>query len=118
MKFMKPIQPSSALSERLSRWPLSRGFTSVLALCLCLLAGGASAALAQTTGSATLRGVVKDPNGALLSNATVTMKSLRTQSDRKTKTNSDGNYAFTAIEPGAYELKVEAAGFKILSHTV
>ncbi|HEV2667711.1 MAG TPA: carboxypeptidase regulatory-like domain-containing protein, partial [Blastocatellia bacterium] len=114
---MKPIQPSSAMSERLLRRPLRTVFTTVLALCLCLMAGGASAALAQTTGSATLRGIVKDPNGSVLSNATVTMKSLRTQSDRKTKTNSDGNYAFTAIEPGAYELKVEAAGFKVLSQT-
>jgi hypothetical protein len=93
------------------------GFTPVLALCLCLLAGGASASLAQTTGSATLRGIVKDPNGSVLSNATVTLKSLRTQSERKVKTNSDGNYAFTTVEPGAYELKVEAAGFKVLSQT-
>src|SRR5262245_66693106 len=100
MNVMKPIQPSSALSERLLRRPLRMGFTHILALCLCLMAGGASAALAQTIGSATLRGVVKDPNGALVSGATVTMKSLRTQSERKAKTNSDGNYAFTAIEPG------------------
>lgn len=117
MNMKRLIQPSSALSERLLRWPLRMVFTPALALCLCLLAGGASAALAQTTGSATLRGIVKDPNGSVLANATVTLKSLRTQSDRKAKTNSDGNYAFAGIEPGAYELKVEAAGFKVLSQT-
>src|SRR5262249_5094400 len=110
MNIKKLIQPSSALSERLLRWPMM----TALALCLCLLASGA---LAQTTGSATLRGVVKDPNGAIVAGATVTMKSLRTQSERKVKTNNDGNYAFTAIEPGAYDIKVEAAGFKTLSQT-
>jgi hypothetical protein len=110
MSIKKLIQPSSALSERLLRWPMM----TALALCLCLLASGA---LAQTTGSATLRGVVKDPNGAIVAGATVTLKSLRTQSERKIKTNNDGNYAFTAIEPGAYEMKVEAAGFKALSQT-
>jgi len=116
MKKKRLIRPSSALSERLLRLPLRIGIAPALALCLCLLAGGASAALAQT-GSATLRGVVKDPNGALVSNATVTLKSLRTQSERKAKTNSDGNYTFTAIEPGAYELKIEGTGFKVLSQT-
>jgi hypothetical protein len=113
----KLIQPSSALSERLLRSPLSMGFTPVLALCLCLLTGGASAALAQTTGSATLRGIVKDPNGSALAGATVTLKNMRTQSDRKTKTNSDGIYVFSAVEPSNYEMKVEGAGFKVLTQT-
>ena len=117
MNMKKLIKPSSALSERLLRRPLRMGFTPVLALCLCLLAGGASASLAQTTGSATLRGVVKDPNGAIVAGASVTLKSVRTQSERKTKTNNDGIYVFSAIEPSNYELKVEAGGFKVLSQT-
>src|SRR5262245_12086819 len=110
MSIKKLIQPSSALSERLLRWPMM----TALALCLCLLASGA---LAQTTGSATLRGVVKDPNGAIVAGATVTLKSVRTQSERKTKANNDGIYVFSAIEPGNYDLRVEASGFKVLSQT-
>ena len=42
---------------------------------------------------------------------------MRTQSDRKTKTNSDGIYVFSAVEPSNYELKVEGAGFKVLTQT-
>src|SRR5262249_35816919 len=57
MNTIKLIPPSSALSERPQRWPLRTAFTPLLAFCLCLLAGGASASLAQTTGSATLRGI-------------------------------------------------------------
>src|SRR5262245_12728908 len=113
MKMMKLIQPSSALSGQLLRWPM----TTALALCLCLLAGGASVSLAQTTGSATLRGIVKDPSGAVVSGASVTLKSVRTQSERKVKSNSDGIYVFSAVEPSNYELKVEASGFKVLSQT-
>src|SRR5262245_23131544 len=113
MKMMKLIQPSSALSERLLRWPMM----TALALCLCLLAGGASVSLAQTTGSATLRGIVKDPTGAVVAGATVTLKSARTQTERKVKSNSDGVYVFAAIEAGVYDLRVEASGFKILSQT-
>src|SRR5262245_49414135 len=114
----KLIQTSmSVLSERLSRSPLLTVFAPSLALCICLLAGGASVSLAQTTGSATLRGIVKDPNGAVVSGATVTLTSVRTSSDRKTKTNSDGNYVFPAVDPGSYNLKVEAGGFKVLSQT-
>src|SRR5215468_7071715 len=115
MHMINLIQPSSALSRRIFRWPLKTALTPVLALLLCLLAGGASASLAQTTGSATLRGIIKDQNGAIVASATVTLKSVRTQSERKAKTSSDGNYAFTAVEPGSYDLKVEAAGFKVLA---
>jgi len=107
----------SVLSWRPSRSPLRTIFTPGLALCLCLLVGGASLSLAQTTGSATLRGVVKDPNGAVVSGASVTLKSVRTQSERKVKTNSDGIYVFAAVEPSNYELKVEASGFKVLAQT-
>ncbi|HEX5082296.1 MAG TPA: carboxypeptidase regulatory-like domain-containing protein, partial [Blastocatellia bacterium] len=117
MNMIKSIQAVSVLSERLWQSPLRKIFTHVVALCLCLLAGGASVSLAQTTGSATLRGVIKDPNGAVIGSAEVTLTSVRTKSERKVKTNSDGNYAFTAIEPGVYELRVEAAGFKILAQT-
>jgi hypothetical protein len=110
MIMMKLIQPSSALSERLLRWPMM----TALALTLFLFAPGA---LAQTTGSATLRGIVKDPTGAAVAGATVTLKSTRIQSERKVKSNSDGVYAFAAVEPGGYDLRVEATGFKILSQT-
>src|SRR5215813_11929570 len=118
IRMTKLIKTSlSVLSERLSRSPVSTLFAPGMALCLCLLAGGASVSLAQTTGSATLRGIVKDPNGAVVAGASVILKSVRTQSERKAKTNSDGIYVFTAVDPSNYELKVEASGFKTLSQT-
>ncbi len=71
-----------------------------------------SQALAQTTTSATLRGTVKDPNGAVVPNATVTLTLVATQSERSTKTNSDGVYTFTSLTPGNYTISVEASSFK------
>jgi hypothetical protein len=72
---------------------------------------------AQSTLSATLRGTVKDPNGAVVAKATVILINDRNKSERKATTSSDGNYAFTSVDPGAYTLKVEATGFKMLLQT-
>jgi hypothetical protein len=68
--------------------------------------------LAQTTGSATLRGVVTDPNGAVVAGASVTLINPRTKDERKTTTSADGGYLFSAVVPGLYTLKVEQTGFK------
>jgi hypothetical protein len=105
MNMKKLIQPSSALSERLLRWPM----ITALALCLCLFASGA---LAQTTGSATLRGAVKDANGAVLANAAVTLINEATKVERKTNTNRDGIYVLSSVPPGTYTVTAENSGFK------
>ena len=70
---------------------------------------------AQTTGSATLRGTVKDPQGAVLRDATITLVNERTKEERRTKSSEDGTYTFTAVAPGTYTLKAEASGFKTSS---
>src|SRR5215211_3464738 len=82
-----------------------------LALCVSLIAG-APATFAQTTGSATLRGTVKDPQGAVIRDASVTLINEGTKDERKTTTSDDGNYVFSAVTPGTYTVKVEAQGFK------
>src|SRR5213592_2230441 len=82
-----------------------------LLVCLAFLASAPSV-LAQGTGSATLRGTVKDPKGAVVPSATVTVINERTKDERKTTTNDEGVYVFSALTPGNYTLKVEAQGFK------
>lgn len=82
-----------------------------------LLLSGVTPTLAQVSTSATVRGTVKDPNGAVVAKATITLTSDRTQGERKTTSSSDGAYAFTAVEPGSYSLKIEAVGFKTLAQT-
>jgi hypothetical protein len=84
---------------------------SIFVFSLTML-GGVPGAHAQTTGSGSLRGTVQDPAGAIIRDASVTLINERTKDERKTKTNDEGAYAFNAVTPGTYTLRVEAAGFK------
>ena len=72
-----------------------------------------STAIGQTISSATLRGEVKDPNGASVPNATVTLVSVDRGDQRQVKTSEQGAYSFTSVAPGKYNLKVEAANFSV-----
>lgn len=82
-----------------------------------ILLFAASLAIAQTTGSATLRGTVKDPTGALVQGATVTVISERTKAERKVTTGDDGVYVFSSLTPDTYTVKVEGSGFKTAQQT-
>ncbi|MBI3652811.1 MAG: carboxypeptidase regulatory-like domain-containing protein [Acidobacteria bacterium] len=90
-------------------------FPSLIFFSTLLLATGS--AYGQTTQSATLRGTVKDPSGAVISNASVSVISERTKSERKVKTNDEGGYVFNALTPDTYTLKVEIQGFKTSQQT-
>jgi hypothetical protein len=81
-------------------------------ICLAFIVG-AQSSFAQSTGGATVRGTIRDPKGALVPNATVTLINVRTNDERKTSANGEGVYVFTALAPGNYTMRVEAQGFKI-----
>jgi len=66
-------------------------------------------------GGTTVRGVVKDPQGNLVSGATVTITDPSKNFTRTQQTNQDGAYVFTAVPPGTYNLEVTAQGFKTAS---
>ena len=107
-----------------SRTPLpsSSGFGSGLArafgfACLLLLLSVPSA-LGQVSGGATLRGVVKDPRGAVVPNATVTLVNTARGDQREVASTEDGTYVFTSVDPGAYRVRATAQGFKTSEVTV
>ena len=61
----------------------------------------------------TLSGTVTDPTGAVIPNAIVTLTDVATgTSAASVNTGPDGLYSFPNLRPGAYELKVSAAGFR------
>ena len=66
---------------------------------------------AQNTG--TISGTVTDPANAALLNANVTLSNQATGETREVKTNTEGAFVFTPLNPGTYKVKVEAAGFRI-----
>ncbi|HKU77927.1 MAG TPA: carboxypeptidase regulatory-like domain-containing protein [Pyrinomonadaceae bacterium] len=92
-----------------------RRLYATLIISIFVFSLSALSAVAQSTGSATLRGTIKDPQGAIIRGATVTLVNERTKEERSVKSSEDGTYTFTAVAPGAYTLKAEAAGFKTSS---
>ena len=66
--------------------------------------------MAQTpTGS--IRGVVKDQQGAVIPTASVTVTNKATGATRTANPGSDGIYAIENLPAGDYEIKIEAEGF-------
>ncbi|HZN08160.1 MAG TPA: TonB-dependent receptor [Pyrinomonadaceae bacterium] len=83
-------------------------FFPVLMLVAALLA--TPSALGQST--AVLQGTVTDAKGAVLPNATVTVRNRATSAERTTQSDSDGNYQVAALPPGVYSVEVKVQGFK------
>lgn len=67
-------------------------------------------ALGQST--AVLQGTVMDAKGAVLPNASVTVRNRATAAERTTQTDSDGNYQVAALPIGVYSVEVKVQGFK------
>jgi hypothetical protein len=72
----------------------------------------ASVMFAQTGGQIT--GEVRDPSGALVPGANVTVTNAATQVARTTETNTAGLYSFPDLTPGIYNVKVVRPGFDVL----
>src|SRR5437879_13628370 len=79
----------------------------VFAICAVFLVAAAHAQY-----RASIQGVVTDPQGAVVSGATVTLKNLETNQTLTTTTNENGIYNFNALPPSQYSLTVEKTGFR------
>ena len=82
-----------------------------LVLLFALLCAAPARPQAQANAS-DLQGYVRDQQGAVVQNATVTARNKATGVERNTTTNEDGYYRLAALPPGDYEVTVEAANFK------
>src|SRR5439155_15415820 len=79
-------------------------------LCVLTLLLPASV-IAQST-NATISGTVADPTGAAVPNAHLTLTSVATGSVAKTTSGPDGLFSFPNLQPGIYELRASAQGFR------
>lgn len=68
----------------------------------------------QIGGSGTIQGVVSDPSGAVIPNATVTAANLTTGTNNVRQTTQAGYYVISPLAPGPYRVTVSAPGFQTL----
>ena len=90
-----------------------KGHAATVWICVLAVIGiwGAGRAFAQVAG-ATLTGTVKDPSGAVVPNAQVSITDIDTSVSRSVSSNAAGLYTAPNLLPGNYELRVTAAGFR------
>ncbi len=81
---------------------------SLLAVLILLLA---SQAFAQST-FGTLVGTVRDPSGSVVPDCKITATNTGTSATRAALTDKEGNYVLVNLEPGTYQILIEAAGFQ------
>ncbi len=98
-------------TSRLMNWSARlRGTFAFAALGLaCALAS------AQIGGTGSIQGVVSDPTGAAIPNATVIATNAGTGAVSRQTTSGEGFYSLTALTAGKYILTVSATGFEGLN---
>jgi hypothetical protein len=79
------------------------------ALAACLLIGAVCHAQSDF---GSIVGFAKDPSGAVIPNAKMTITNEATGQDRSASTNESGYYVVTNLPPGVYTVTAEAQGFK------
>ena len=71
----------------------------------------------QQAATATIEGVITDPNGAVVPQAKVTAKNTETGFTREISTDDSGVYRLPLLPPGTYDLTVTAANFAELKRS-
>ena len=84
---------------------------SAIKIAALFLLWSAAAAIAQLP-TATILGTVKDPSGAVVPNAKVTVRNADTGDTRAATVSADGEYRLNALPVGNYNVRVEQKGFK------
>ena len=90
------------ISTRVRAWAFALSVLILLMPATCF----AQASLASLTG------VVSDPNGGVIPNASVKLTNVSTLEERQATTGSEGRYTFSQLLPGSYQLSVSASGFR------
>ena len=63
----------------------------------------------------TISGIIKDLQGNLVSNATITLKETKTGVTTSTESNTKGEYTFLQVPKSIYEIEIQTPGFENLN---
>lgn len=88
---------------------------TLLAMILFAIVVLPATAAAQTM-RGSVDGVVRDPTGAVVPGAAVTLTHPETNRSRSTTTDGRGEFIFGPLSAGTYELQIERAGFQTGNH--
>ena len=88
--------------------------TRLFALRFVFLCLGLSIGFGQVAPTASLAGVVRDPSGAVVASAEVSLNQMDTGFERKGRANENGQYLFLSVPVGVYTLRVASPGFSSL----
>src|ERR1035438_7650475 len=89
-----------------------QAFSTRTALLVGLFLSYAAVSWGQSITAGDVTGIVTDPSGGAVPNASVTLTSDSTNASRKATTSADGSYRFAFVPPGAYKIAVSASGFQ------
>lgn len=100
------------LNPNLNRGGISRRTGLLLKVAaLCLLLPLAALRLPGQNLSGKFTGTIFDPSDSAVPNATIVMTNHKANTVDMTTSNADGNFVFTALPAGEYEMKVLRPGF-------
>lgn len=85
---------------------------------LLLLVIFAAHAMAQSSTTGLVTGVVTDSSGRVVPGAQVTLTNAATSATQEQTTSSSGTYRFAFVPPASYTVTVHGAGFEALSRAV
>src|SRR5947199_6945082 len=102
-------------SKHSSSATLQRFLTGLVALLMAVVGGAGNIAHAQLSGKGEIKGTVKDPSGAVVTNATVTATDNKTGVSTSRPTNLSGDYDISPLDAGIYTVTVTATGFQKLT---
>jgi carboxypeptidase family protein len=78
---------------------------------LLLFLGLGLAAMLSGQGLTSVAGTTKDPSGAVIPGAAVSLMNVDTGAERSVVSDSQGRYSFSQVQPGSYKLTAKAPGF-------
>jgi hypothetical protein len=107
-----PLGCSSADSQTATGVPASLRQIALILLCTLGICPSESTAQAQ----ASLIGTVTDETGAVIADATISIRHTSTNLERRATTNNAGRYQLAGLDVGTYRVVVRGHGFR--SHVV
>jgi len=106
------VRMKALLDPELNHKPLaaSRALLST-ALAAVFLVPVAALRVAAKSPSRTISGIVHDPSGAVIPDASVTLVNVGLKLKIEGRSGADGTFKFAAIPPGGYRLEIASPGF-------